>query len=371
MVPRPAYFTKPGETSWRQSCDREVMYVRNAVGVCDVSTLGKIDIKGPDAAKLLDLAYTNMFSTLKLGRVRYGLMLRDDGHVMDDGTTARMGENHYVMTTTTAGAGQVMSHLEYLTQVVAPHFDVQLTSVTEHWAQFSVAGPKSRELINQVVSEEVTNETFPFMACGEVNVLGQAGRLFRISFSGEQAYEIAVPARYGEALYRELVKRCEALGGGAYGLEALNVLRIEKGFITHAEIDGRVTAFDLTMQGLVSKKKTCWGKPCSEREGLHDPVPRASGWPEAGQRGRRDQRRCASVQRRRNGRTCERSGLGGLGGAFADPWPYDRPWPAEKRPRAHGRNRAPCGPHPRCRHPVRSGVACVPRSRRRKTPWLS
>ena len=268
---RAAYFTKPGETSWRQSCDREVMYVRNAVGVCDVSTLGKIDIKGPDAAKLLDLAYSNMFSTLKQGRVRYGLMLRDDGHVMDDGTTGRMGENHYVMTTTTAGAGQVMSHLEYLTQVVAPHFDVQLTSVTEQWAQFSVAGPKSRELINQVVSEEITNETFPFMACGEVTVLGQAGRLFRISFSGEQAYEIAVPARYGEALYRELVKRCEALGGGAYGLEALNVLRIEKGFITHAEIDGRVTAFDLTMQGLVSKKKTCWGKACSEREGLHDP----------------------------------------------------------------------------------------------------
>ncbi|MCK5502317.1 MAG: sarcosine oxidase subunit alpha, partial [Tritonibacter mobilis] len=111
---RASYFAKEGESTWRQSCDREVTMVRNAVGVCDVSTLGKIDIQGPDAAKLLDLVYTNLFSTLKLGRVRYGLMLREDGFVMDDGTTARLGENHYVMTTTTAAAGQVMAHLEYL-----------------------------------------------------------------------------------------------------------------------------------------------------------------------------------------------------------------------------------------------------------------
>lgn len=265
---RAAYFPKPGETSWRQSCDREVQYVRKAVGICDVSTLGKIDIKGPDAAKLLDFAYTNVFSTLKVGRVRYGLMLREDGFVMDDGTTARLDENHYVMTTTTAGAGQVMAHLEFLAQVIHPEWDVQMSSVTEHWAQFAVAGPKSRDLLNQILSESIDNDSFPFMACGAVRVLGQAGRLFRISFSGEQAYELAVPARYGEALYEALVERAEKLGGGAYGMEALNVLRIEKGFVTHAEIDGRVTAYDLGMQGMVSKKKTCWGKPLSEREGL-------------------------------------------------------------------------------------------------------
>ncbi|WP_420005612.1 sarcosine oxidase subunit alpha family protein [Arenibacterium sp. LLYu02] len=267
---RASYYPKPGESTWKQSCDREVMMVRNAVGVCDVSTLGKIDIKGPDAAKLLDLVYSNTFSTLKLGRVRYGLMLRDDGFVMDDGTTARLGQDHYVMTTTTAAAGQVMAHLEYLTQVVRPDWDVRFTSVTDQWAQFSVAGPKARDLIDGLVDEDINGETFPFMACGAVTVKGVAGRLFRISFSGEHAYEIAVPARYGEALFRLLAARAEEMGGGPYGLEALNVLRIEKGFITHAEINGTVNAFDLGMQGMVSAKKDCWGKALSEREGLMD-----------------------------------------------------------------------------------------------------
>ncbi|KUP92072.1 sarcosine oxidase subunit alpha family protein [Tritonibacter horizontis] len=267
---RASYFAKEGETTWRQSCDREVMMVRNAVGVCDVSTLGKIDIKGPDAAKLLDLIYTNLFSTLKIGRVRYGLMLREDGFVMDDGTTARLGQDHYVMTTTTAAAGQVMAHLEYLSQVARPDLDVRFTSVTDQWAQFAVAGPKARALIDALVAEEINGETYPFMACGAITVGGVAGRLFRISFSGEHAYEIAVPARYGEALFDLLVTRAEAEGGGAYGMEALNVLRIEKGFITHAEINGTVTAFDLGMQGMISKKKSCWGKVLSERDGLMD-----------------------------------------------------------------------------------------------------
>jgi sarcosine oxidase subunit alpha len=175
------------------------------------------------------------------------------------------------MTTTTAAAGEVMAHLEYLTQVVRPDLDVRFTSVTDQWAQFSVAGPKARDLIDALVNEDVNGETFPFMACGAITVLGVAGRLFRISFSGEHAYEIAVPARYGEALYERLLERAETFGGGPYGMEALNVLRIEKGFITHAEINGTVTAFDLGMQGLVSKKKSCWGKALSERDGLmHD-----------------------------------------------------------------------------------------------------
>ncbi|OIQ29837.1 MAG: sarcosine oxidase subunit alpha [Alphaproteobacteria bacterium MedPE-SWcel] len=267
---RASYFPKQGETNWRQSCDREVMMVRNAVGVCDVSTLGKIDIKGRDAARLLDLVYTNMFSTLKIGRVRYGLMLREDGFVMDDGTTARLGEDHYVMTTTTAAAGQVMAHLEFLIQVVRPDLDVRFTSVTDHWAQFAIAGPKARALVDALVEETVDGDSWPFMGCGEITVKGVRGRLFRISFSGEHAYEIAVPARYGDALYRALVAQAESLGGGAYGMEALNVLRIEKGFITHAEINGTVTAFDLGMQGLISKKKSCWGKALSERAGLMD-----------------------------------------------------------------------------------------------------
>ena len=265
---RPSYFPTQGETHWRQSCDREVGYVRNAVGVCDVSTLGKIDIQGPDAAALLDFVYTNMFSTLPVGRVRYGLMLREDGHVLDDGTTARLGESHFVMTTTTAAAGLVMRHLEFVLQVLRPDLDASVISVTEQWAQFAVAGPQARALLNTVLDQELTDADWPFMACGPVGLSGVQGRLFRISFSGEHAYEVAVPSRYGESLFRLLVAQAEVMGGGPYGMEALNVLRIEKGFITHAEIHGRTTAFDIGMDRMLSAKKDCIGKAAAGRPGL-------------------------------------------------------------------------------------------------------
>ncbi len=265
---RPSYMPKPGETHWRESCDREVQMVRDAVGVVDVSTLGKIEIFGPDAGAFLDFVYTNMFSTLKVGRTRYGLMLREDGQVMDDGTTARLGENHYVMTTTTAAAGQVMMHLDFVQQCLRPDMKVRFISATEQWAQFSVAGPKARDLLNGILDTPIDDESFPFMACGAVKLHGIDGRLFRISFSGEHAYEVAVPARYGDALYRDLVARAEAMGGGAYGLEALNVLRLEKGFITHSEIHGRVTAFDIGMPRMLSQKKDFIGKAATTRPGL-------------------------------------------------------------------------------------------------------
>ncbi len=268
---RPSYFPRPGETTWRDSCDREVAMVREAVGVTDVSTLGKIDIQGPDAGEFLDLVYSNTFSTLRPGRVRYGLMLREDGHVMDDGTCARLGDHHWLMTTTTAAAGPVMRHLEFVHQVLRPDLDVRFTSVTDHWAQFAVAGPRSRELLNTLLDTAISDADFPFMACGPVHVMGVAARLFRISFSGEMGFEIAVPARYGAALFRDLVGRAETMGGGAYGMEALNVLRIEKGFITHAEIHGRVTAFDIGMSRMVSAGKDCIGKAASRRPGLHGP----------------------------------------------------------------------------------------------------
>lgn len=267
---RPSFFPKAGEATWRESCDREVGYVRDAVGVCDVSTLGKIDIQGGDAAKLLDFVYTNMFSTLKVGRVRYGLMLREDGHVMDDGTCARLGEQHFVMTTTTAAAGAVMRHLEFVTQCLHPEWEVAFNSVTEQWAQFAVAGPKARELLNGLLDARIDGESWPFMACGDVSVGGVQGRLFRISFSGEHAYELAVPARFGASLFEVLIERAEAMGGGPYGMEALNVLRIEKGFITHAEIEGRATAFDIGMGRMISTKKDCVGKVMAGRPGLID-----------------------------------------------------------------------------------------------------
>ena len=263
---RPSYFPAKYESTWRQSCDREVTMVRQSVGVVDVSTLGKIDIQGPDAAALLDFVYANTFSTLKIGRVRYGIMLREDGHVLDDGTTARLGETHFVMTTTTAAAGLVMRHLEYVLQVLRPDLDARVTSVTEQWAQFSVAGPSARKVLGAVLDAPV--DDLPFMGCKDITIGGIKGRIFRISFSGELAYEVAVPARFGAALYDVLVRYAVGRGGGAYGMEALNVLRIEKGFITHAEIDGRVTAFDLGMDRMISRKKDCIGQTMAARPGL-------------------------------------------------------------------------------------------------------
>jgi sarcosine oxidase subunit alpha len=269
---RPSYFPLEGDVSWRQSCDREVNYVRNVVGVCDVSTLGKIDVQGTDAAALLDFVYTNRMSTLKVGRVRYGLMLREDGFVMDDGTAACLAPDHFVITTTTAAAGQVMRHLEFAGQVLRPDLDARIVSVTDHWAQFAVAGPRAQVLLNTVLDDQITDEDWPFMACGAVGIGGVAGRLFRISFSGETAYEIAVPARYGESLFRQLVAQARTLGGGPYGLEALNVLRIEKGLLTHAELHGRTTAYDLGLAGMVSTAKDCIGQAASRRPGLLDPA---------------------------------------------------------------------------------------------------
>jgi len=265
---RASHVPAPDETHWRESRDREVGYVRNAVGVTDVSTLGKIEIFGPDAGAFLDFVYTNVFSTLKVGRARYGLMLREDGFVMDDGATARLGERHYVTTTTTAAAEQVAMHLDFVLQCLRPGMKVRLVSVTDQWAQFSVAGPRARTLLNGILDTPVRDETFPFMACGGVRLHGIDGRLFRISFSGEHAYEVAVPARFGDALHRDLVARAEALGGGAYGLEALDVLRLEKGFVTHSEIHGRATAFDLGMQPMLSRKKDFIGRVAATRPGL-------------------------------------------------------------------------------------------------------
>lgn len=267
---RPSYFPKAGEADWQASCNREVGYVRNSVGVADVSTLGKIDIQGRDAARFLDLVYSNTFSTLPFGRVRYGLMLRADGYVLDDGTTARLGDTHFLMTTTTAAAGLVMRHLEFVHQAYCADYDLRMISVTEAFAQFAVAGPRARALVNSTLDRPLGD--FPFMAAGAAQIGGVDARVFRISFSGEEGYEIAVPTRYGEALFRDLVSRAELMGGGLYGMEALNVLRIEKGFITHAEIDGRITAGDIGLGAMVSAKKDCIGKRAAQRDGMVEDI---------------------------------------------------------------------------------------------------
>jgi len=267
---RAEWFAREGERGWRDAVDREALAVRGAVGVSDVSSLGKIDVQGADAGEFLNRVYANTMATLAVGRVRYGLMLREDGFAMDDGTVARLAERHYLMTTTTANAVGVFRHLEFCRQCLWPELDVHLISTTDQWAQFAIAGPRSRELLARVIGggRDVSNEAFPFMACGEVSVRGVAARLFRISFSGELAYELAVPARFGDALFELLLESGEDLGATPYGLEALNVLRIEKGHATVAELDGRATAASIGLGRMVSHKKDSIGRTLAMRDAL-------------------------------------------------------------------------------------------------------
>ncbi|WP_062762153.1 sarcosine oxidase subunit alpha family protein [Falsirhodobacter sp. alg1] len=267
---RAQYFPQAGETEWRQTVDREVLATRQGVGICDVTTLGKVDVQGRDATLFLDRLYANAMASLKVGMVRYGLMLREDGLAYDDGTCARLAEDEYVVTTTTAQAGPVFRHMEYARQCLWPELDVQLVSTTEAWAQFAVAGPNARALLQRVVDNfDLSNEAFPFMACAGLTVCGGLrARLFRISFSGELAYEIAVPSRYGNALMARLVEVGSDLGATPYGTEALGVMRIEKGHAAGNELNGQTTAQMLGMGRMVSAKKDAIGSVMSRREGL-------------------------------------------------------------------------------------------------------
>ena len=270
---RAQWYPRPGETNWIETVNREVETVRNRVGFCDVTTLGKIDLQGPDVRTFLDRLYVNPWQKLPVGRARYGLMLREDGFVFDDGTTARLGENHYVMTTTTAKAGGVMQHLEFCHQCLWPELDVQFISVTDEWAQIAVAGPHSRDVLRQIVDPQfdVSNEAFGYMSAAELTVCGGVeARLFRLSFSGELAYEIAVPARYGDALARQLMCVGEPYGIAPYGTEALGVMRIEKGHPAGPELNGQTTAHDLGMGRMLSTKKDFIGRRMAQRKVLTD-----------------------------------------------------------------------------------------------------
>lgn len=263
---RAQWYARDGEKGWRDSVDREVTMTRASVGICDVTTLGKIDIQGRDAAEFLNHIYTNAFLKLPVGKVRYGLMLREDGVAYDDGTTARLGENHFVMTTTTANAVLVFRRMEFARQCLWPGLDVHMISVTDGWAQFAVAGPNARKLIQKVVDCDVSNDAFPFMACAQTTAFNTTpARLFRISFSGELAYEIAVPARYGNAMMGALMQAGKEFDAVPYGTEALGVMRIEKGHAAGNELNGQTTATNLGLGGFVSAKKDCIGKVLSQR----------------------------------------------------------------------------------------------------------
>ena len=268
---RSQWFPQPGETHWRQSVDREVKQTRSSVGICDVTTLGKIDLKGTDVSEFLNRIYVNAFAKVPIGKTRYGLMLREDGMAMDDGTTARLSENHFVMTTTTANAVSVYRHMQFCHQCLWPDLDVHMISVTEQYAQYAVAGPNSRKLLRKIVDPEhdISNEAFSYMAAGEISVCGGIpARLFRISFSGELAYEIAVPTRYGDSLMRVLMEAGEEFDVIPYGTEALGVMRIEKGHAAGPELNGQTSAYDLGMGGMVSGKKDFIGYTLGLREDL-------------------------------------------------------------------------------------------------------
>jgi sarcosine oxidase subunit alpha len=270
---RSAWFARSGETTWRQSVDREVANVRANVGICDVSMLGKIEVGGRDAAEFLNRVYCNGLLTLPVGKARYGLMLREDGFLYDDGTISRIEDDRYFVTTTTALAAGVLTHMEFCAQALWPDLDVRLASVTDHWAQTAVAGPKSRTTLQAIVDDDISNDAFPYLAARTVSLFGGrlSGRLFRISFSGELAYELAVPADFGESVADALIEAGTMHGIAPYGLEALAVLRIEKGHVTHNEIDGTVVPADLGFGRMVAMGKPDFiGKHMLQREGLVD-----------------------------------------------------------------------------------------------------
>jgi len=268
---RSSWFPRDGETTWRESVDREVLNVRKNAGLCDVSMLGKIEVCGKDAAEFLNRVYSNAFLKLPVGKARYGLMLREDGFIYDDGTTSRLEDNRFFMTTTTAYAAGVMTHLEFCAQALWPDLDVRLASVTDQWAQMSIVGPKSRLILQAIVDDDISDAEFPFLGAREVSLFGGRlhGRLFRISFSGELAFELAVPAGYGESVADALMEAGDPHGIQPYGVEALGVMRIEKGHVTHNEINGTVIPADLGFAKMVSAVKPDFiGKAMLSREGL-------------------------------------------------------------------------------------------------------
>jgi methylglutamate dehydrogenase subunit C len=268
---RAQYYPRAGETDWLESVNREVSGTRASVGVCDVSTFGKVELEGPDAAAFLDRVCANTLSTLAVGKARYALMLREDGFVQDDGTVARLSADHFVMTSTTANAPRMMQHLEFCHQVLWPALDVQMVSVSEQWAQFAVAGPRSRDVLRKLVDADLANAAFPHLAAREMSFGGVAARLFRLSFSGELAYELAVPARYGDAAIRAIMQAGAEFSITPYGIEALGVMRIEKGHVAGQEMNGQTTARDLGLGRMMSTSKDYIGRVMAQRPALVDP----------------------------------------------------------------------------------------------------
>ncbi len=271
---RRAYtYPGPGEDK-HAAINREILAVRNRVGLLDASTLGKIEIKGPDAAEFLDRMYTNMFSTLKVGKCRYGLMMNELGFLTDDGVTVRLADDHFLMHTTSGGADRISAWLEEWLQTEWTQYKVFVTPVTEQWAQFAIAGPKARDVLAKLEPDfDLANEAFPHMSFKVGRLGGYPVRVYRISFSGELSYEVATPANLGRGLWEAILAAGEEHGIEPYGTEALHVLRAEKGYIVVGdETDGTTTPYDVGLDGLVSKKKADFlGKRSLEQSFLKGP----------------------------------------------------------------------------------------------------
>ena len=253
---RPWYYPRPGETM-QDAVSRECLAARDAVAVMDASTLGKIDIQGADAAEFLDRVYTIGFRKLAVGRCRYGLMLREDGTILDDGVTARLAENRYLMHTTTGNAEVVFAWLERWHQTEWPELDVYLTSVTDQWATTAIVGPKSRAVLARLCDDiDLSADAFRFMDVREGHVAGVAARVFRISFSGELSFEVNVSAQHGRQVWDAIVEAGSEFGITPYGTEAMHVLRAEKGFIiVGQDSDTTTTPHDAGMDWAVRRNK--------------------------------------------------------------------------------------------------------------------
>ncbi|QCI69533.1 sarcosine oxidase subunit alpha family protein [Phreatobacter stygius] len=267
---RPKTYIRPGET-YREAWIRETLAVRSGVGLCDVSTLGKIDVQGPDAQVFLDRLYCNPMASLAIGKARYGLMLRDDGMVFDDGTVTRVGDTRFYLTTTTANAGKVLSHMEFLLATAWTDLKVQVASISDHFGQIAVAGPRSRAVLETAAGISLGDDVLPHLGTLALELAGHRCRLFRVSYSGERAYEVSVPWRATAEVWNRLMTAGSADGIVPYGLEAMGAMRIEKGHVAGAELDGRTTPADLGLGRMVSTKKAFVGKVLLGREGLRDP----------------------------------------------------------------------------------------------------
>ncbi len=258
---RPWYFPKTGE-DLHAAVNRECLAVRESVGMMDASTLGKIDARGPDVVEFLERIYTHNVGQMKVGRCAYGIMLGEDGMIMDDGVMARVGEQQFYLTTTTGGAASVLAWLEKWLQTEWPDMQVYLTSLTDHYSTIAVAGPKSRAVLESIgCSVDLSAEAFPFMSVQDAELGGRPVQLFRVSFSGELAFEVNIDSRCAAEMWRTIADSGKPYGITPYGTETMHVLRAEKGFIiVGQDTDGSVTPVDAGLNWLLSKDKDYLGK---------------------------------------------------------------------------------------------------------------